>query len=186
MGEGFGIWIEWHWNCALSRIHSASFSARHSLIQFKVVHRLHWSRAKLGKIFPDIDPICSRCKLEPATLFHQFWSCPKLADLWGRIFLCFSEVFGIDFDPCPTTALFGILPEGSPLTKAQSDNVAYAILLARRLILLNWKLDSAPAYRHWVGDLLGCLKLEKLKFSTRGKPGRFYENWSLYFLVSSL
>lgn len=174
LGEEFD---EDTWSSILNRIHSSSFSARHCLIQFKVVHRIHWSRAKIGKIFPNTDPTCPRCKLEPATLFHQFWSCPKLSDFWGSIFKCFSEIFDFDFEPCPLTAIFGILPVGCPLSRAQSDTVAYATLLARRVILLNWKLTFLPSYNHWVRDLLGCLRLEKLKFSSRGKPECFYRAW---------
>ncbi len=39
------------WKRALNR-----FMAYHGLIQFKVIHRLHWSKQKLGKIFPEVDP----------------------------------------------------------------------------------------------------------------------------------
>lgn len=49
------------WNLILDRIHSSSINARHTLIQFKVVPRTHWSRTKLNKIFPDFDPTCLRC-----------------------------------------------------------------------------------------------------------------------------
>lgn len=46
-----------------------------SLIQFRIVHRLHMSKVKLSKIYPEVDPICDRCRQAPATLFHTFWSC---------------------------------------------------------------------------------------------------------------
>ncbi len=49
------------WDAVLKRIHSSSVSTRHRLIQFKVVHRIHWSRVQLSRIFPDLDPTCPRC-----------------------------------------------------------------------------------------------------------------------------
>ena len=63
------------WDMALTRVHSSSICSRHSLIQFKVLHRLHFSKVKLARIFPN--PICDRCKQAPATSYHMFWSCPK-------------------------------------------------------------------------------------------------------------
>ncbi|KAI2651145.1 Holliday junction resolvase RecU [Labeo rohita] len=39
------------WDLILYCIHSSSINARHTLVQFKVVHRVHWSRTKLNKIF---------------------------------------------------------------------------------------------------------------------------------------
>jgi hypothetical protein len=80
------------WESVLHRVHSSSFSARHSLIQFKVVHHIHWSGDKLWRIFSDFDSTCVRCKTEPATLFHIFWDCHKLSGFWELIFKCFSDM----------------------------------------------------------------------------------------------
>ncbi len=38
-------------------------------LQFKVLHPLHFSKAKLAKIFPDLSLVCDRCKL--ATIHHM-------------------------------------------------------------------------------------------------------------------
>ncbi len=149
------------WDLILARIHSSSINARHTLIQFKVVHRVHWSRTKLNKIFPDFDPTCLRCAIEPATLLHSFWSCPKLSDLWRKVFRCFSIIFSLPLDPNPLTALFGILPESVNLNTLQADSVAFATLLARRLILIYWKSAAPPPYRQWVFDFLHYLRMEK-------------------------
>lgn len=46
-----------NWDCALTRVNSSSSCARLSLIQFKVLHRVHYSKAKLAEIYP------SGCKL---------------------------------------------------------------------------------------------------------------------------
>lgn len=37
------------WERALDRIHSSSICLRHTIIQFKVLHRLHWSKVRLAK-----------------------------------------------------------------------------------------------------------------------------------------
>lgn len=50
------------WDSMLKRVHSSSICARHGLLQFKVLHRLHISKEKLAKFYPDSDPMCNRCK----------------------------------------------------------------------------------------------------------------------------
>ena len=56
------------WHPAITRIHSSSICIRHGLLQFKVLHRLHFSKSRLAEIYPDVDPTCSRCHQAPATL----------------------------------------------------------------------------------------------------------------------
>lgn len=96
------------WEIALEQIHRSSVCARHGLIQFKVIHRLHWSRQKLNKIFPEVDPACNRCGLEPASLAHMFWSCPRLPSYWENMFLTFSKIGQKPIDPDPRIAVLGI------------------------------------------------------------------------------
>lgn len=49
---------------SLKCIHTTSLCIRHSLIQFKVLHRLHYSNVKLAKIYPGTSPECHH---SPAT-----------------------------------------------------------------------------------------------------------------------
>ncbi len=56
--EDFGSVVpETVWQSAVE----PSICVRHGLLQFKIIHRLHFSRSKLARIFPEIDPTCSRC-----------------------------------------------------------------------------------------------------------------------------
>ena len=126
----------------------------------KLIYCIHWSGAKLGRIFSDFDPTCVRCKVEPATLLHMFWGCHKLSGFWEFIFKCFSDIYDTDIDPSPLTDLFGVLPIGTPLSRIQSDTVAYTTLLARRLIIQSWKMAAPPSYKYWGRDVLCSLKLD--------------------------
>ena len=56
------------WDSILDQVHSSSMCARHALLQFKVVHRVHFSKVKLAHIYPNVDPTCDRCTTAPATL----------------------------------------------------------------------------------------------------------------------
>lgn len=62
------------WQSVLQRVHSSSICARHGLLQFKVLHRLHLAKEKLAKIYPGVDPSCNRCKIVTGSLIHTFWT----------------------------------------------------------------------------------------------------------------
>ncbi len=55
----------------LRNVHTCSVNARHSLIQFKVIHRLRYSKLKLHQIYPTISPLCNKCETLEGTLFHS-------------------------------------------------------------------------------------------------------------------
>ena len=43
---------------SLDLIHTSSLCLRHSLIQFKIIHRLHFSRDRLAAVYPNTDTHC--------------------------------------------------------------------------------------------------------------------------------
>ena len=62
--------------------------------------------------------------------------------------------------------------------------VAFATLLARRRILLEWKSEHSPKASAWMSDLMLFLKLEKIKYTVRGSTQKFHITWDpliLYF-----
>lgn len=136
------------WEFILKNIHSSSICQRHRVIQFKVVHRLHWSKVKLAKIKSDIDPHCDRCEAEPGTLFHMFWLCPKLEDFWKSIFKFISDTLGTVIEPDAMISVFGIVPQHYHLNQNNKSLIAFTTLLARRQILFKWKDKSPPTFKN--------------------------------------
>lgn len=68
----------------IKNIFSSSICLRHAVVQFKIVHRLHSSKARIAKINPNIDSTCDRCTQAPATLLHMFWTS---STHFGKLFL---------------------------------------------------------------------------------------------------
>ena len=81
------------WEAILNLINTSSPCARHSLIQLKIVLRVHLTKARLAKMFSNVDPSCPRCKGQPADYLHMFWSCPKLSTFWANFFFFFFKYF---------------------------------------------------------------------------------------------
>ena len=107
--RGFGALIPPNvWEASLEHIHECSTNAQHCLIQFKILHRLHYSHTKLHKIFPELSPLCEKCESMEATLSHSFTLCPKLQNYWHDIFDIFSVIWGIRQDPDLILIILGI------------------------------------------------------------------------------
>lgn len=166
------------WGKALEAVNSSSSCARLSLIQFKVLHRAHYCKAKLAKIYPDtVEDKCNRCSLSPCDLAHMFWLCPKLAGFWETFFKTISDMLRTQISPSPHIAIFGRLEDSNTMTKIQINVIAFTSLIARRRILLQWKSPLPPSFKSWMGDIMSFLKLEKIKFSLRGSSDKFYSHW---------
>lgn len=167
------------WDSVFDLINTSSLSAKHSLIQLKVVHRVHFTRARLAKIYPNLDPLCPRCRGQPADLIHMFWLCPNLSTFWTTIFKAYSDMFGTRLDPDPISALFGVVSEESRAVLPLKAHVviAFTTLLARRLILFKWKQNTPPSFTHWVKDVMYFLHLEKIKYTLRGSSQSFLKIW---------
>lgn len=168
---------DYQWKGALERVNSSSSCVRLGLIQFKVVHRAHLSKARLAEIYPGVDESCERCSYSPANLVHTFWACPQMNCYWKSVFKILSEVLKTEIQPCPLIAIFGVPNENLAVTRIQSDIIAFMSLLARRRILLHWKSPIPPTAAAWLKDVMSFLQLEKIKFTLRGSIQRFYSQW---------
>lgn len=127
------------WEDDLDLVHSSSPCARHSLIQLNIILRVHWTKAKLAKIFPDVYPSCPHCKSQPADLLHMFWPCPLLRTSWTDIFQAYSTMSGVRIPPNPICAIFGFTDGTHSLRSKLHVVIAFTSLPARRQILLLWK-----------------------------------------------
>lgn len=112
----------------------------------------------------------------------MFWSCASLYNYWMTIFKTLSEVTGTPLQPNAITALFGI--SLVPLPKLQLDVIAFATLLARRLILLWWKSTLPPSHTMWVKEIFNNLKLEKIWYTLKGSSRKFKEVWGPFLVYA--
>ena len=115
--------------------------------------RFHLSISRLSKIYRDTEDICVKCGGTHCHLTHMFVSCPKLEHYWNSIFKILSKMLAITLEPCPLVAIFGVSPTPHALSKTHANVVAFATLLARCRILLNWKSPQPPFVSVWLKDL---------------------------------
>lgn len=163
------------WESALLRVNNSTFCAKLNIIQFKILHRIHYSKARLARIFPNIDASCESCRNPSADLTHMFWSCPTLKAYWSTIFNTLSEALNVELQPNAVMGIFGVTERGHrTLRKSHKNIIAFTTLLARRRILLHWKSKKPPKAALWFSDLTQFIQLEKIKYALKGSKERFF------------
>ena len=80
--------------------------------------------------------------------------------------------------PCEEVAFFGVLLGHQTIRRDTKISIAFASLLARRRILLEWKSTFAPYVSLWLKDLIMFLNLEEIKYNLRGSHGKFESVWA--------
>lgn len=177
LGEDIPLEI---WNNALQRVNNTSICSKLNLIQFKVLHRMHYCKTKILQMYPNsnLNDACDRCSLFKGDLTHMFWNCPKLTTYWSTVFKILSDAFNINLQPSAEVAIFGVTKSNNlALSNNKKNIIAFSTLLARRRILLEWKSLEPPKASLWLKDLLFYLKLEQVKYAIGGSREAFFNIW---------
>ncbi len=155
----------------MSITQSCSVNSRHQLIDFKVVHRLHYSNLRLHRIFPSVSPLCDRCQASGGTLSHAFWSCPLLTLFWDKIFD--SKAYMCTLRPDAELAIFGCSQTTADLSTASQQSLMLGMTVAKRFILMEWKSTFPPSSQRWLADMTSVIQMEKLRFMRTNSTGKF-------------
>ena len=157
------------WEESLASIQNCSINSRYRLIQFKVLHRLHYSKSKLHKMYPSISPMCNRCHSAEGSLSHLFWHCPILDTFWSKIFNWFSTQLKENILPDPKLAVLGCSDNLASLTSNQNQILKLGMVAAKKIILLDWKSPLSPCFNRWLNEMLSIARMEQI-CSCKGKP----------------
>ena len=161
------------WEEGLSGIQECSINSRYRLIQFKVIHRLHYSKIKLHRIFESVSPMCDRCGRAEGSLSHLFWYCPVLENFWSDIFKWFSRQYRINIKPDCTLAIFGSSENVWNLPDHCKQALMTGMVAAKKLILLNWKSTSPPCFNRWRNEMACVARVEQVRLSSAKVPNHF-------------
>ena len=150
-------------------------SITHSSHSLRVcLHCLHYSYDWLAKTYSSV---------WDATRVQRLWdTCFGHANLWvasGTPFLRHSHICVIQL-LAPTSSLpfFGVLLLDQKATMHQANAIAFASLLARRLVLFHWKSAKPHSFMQWVKEVMPSLPLEKVRYTVHGSRQKFNLTWS--------
>ncbi|GCB74371.1 hypothetical protein scyTo_0003461 [Scyliorhinus torazame] len=134
----------------------------------------------MSGFFQGVADECERCKRGPANLAHMFWGSEKLGRFWAGVFAVLARIVEEEVDPDPLVAIFGVSEKPERMERRKANVLAFASLIARWRILLEWRLVSPPGVVAWLGHLYDFLRLEKIKYELRGSSRGFEERWETF------
>ncbi len=169
------------WMDSLEENNRCSINSRHCLIQFKILHRLHYSKTKLSGIFPDVSPKCDKCRTADATLLHSYALCPSLQSFWCKIFDVISEITGQHVEPDSMVFNRVWCFKAWALSVQVSTTISFLQTFnGQKLILTFWKNKLPPPFQLWLDELTNTLHLESIRLCLRNKRQQFSKTWEPY------
>ena len=154
-------------------------SLRDKLIQYKIIHRSHYTPYKLHRISPSNSQNCWRCVVEPGDFIHIFWLCPKIVAFWSEILTMIARVTSVRLEQEVEICLLGLI-EGNAISKERKTQIGLLLFYARKVIVLNWKKIEAPSIAQWKNLVNSNLILYRETYCNRGhgeKYRRIWANW---------
>ena len=154
-------------------------SLRDKLMQFKIIHRSHYTPYKLYKISSTNPQNCWRCADIPGDFMHIFWLCPKIVVFWREVLRMIATVTSIILEQEAEICLLGLVGENI-VSVGRRTQVGLLLFYARKAIVLNWKKVEAPSVAHWKNVVNSNLPLYREAYWNRGhgeKYERVWANW---------
>lgn len=96
----------------------------------------------LRAIYPSSSDRCWRCQGDRGTLYHIYWSCPKIGPFWTEAQSLLTRLLGVQVPRTPKLFLLGV--SGLQIPKHSKKLLRHILTAARCLIALYWKRRDLP------------------------------------------
>uniref|UniRef100_A0A803K153 Reverse transcriptase domain-containing protein n=1 Tax=Xenopus tropicalis TaxID=8364 RepID=A0A803K153_XENTR len=145
---------------------------------YKILLGWYHTPALLHKLFPDVTPNCWRCDAVPATLYHIFWTCPKIAPLWATVSQVIVRTLCLDLPNDPLTHLLGCPVQGVGKRTQKTLNCIFTA--TKCLIAAHWKSSSPPSLQDLANKIEQVRRMEYLTALSHGRSLIIEEDWYMW------
>ncbi len=127
------------------------------LIQYKILHRVHYTGHRMFRMGFTASNNCSHCKGNtPDNYIHALWFCPPVQRYWYRICEDLSKCLKCSIPASPLVCLLGDLD--GVTTEGNTTHMAFtALCIAKKTVLMNWKNKNnlnINQYRDYLWDYI--------------------------------
>lgn len=172
------------WNKAFARSYAGIRNASLIEANLKVMTRWYLVPSRLAKMFPSSSPQCFRdCKLT-GTMAHVWWECPRIRNVWNKVFHVIFKVTGHRLQNSPGIALLNWpIPK---ISKSTQKLIQFIFLGTKLSIAKAWK-QGRVAWRAIKNKISWIMTQEKLISVLLDRVQQFektWEPWANYIGVS--
>ncbi|CAH2275489.1 Hypothetical predicted protein, partial [Pelobates cultripes] len=108
----------------------------------KILYRWYLVPTRLHKIFPSTSSQCWRCHTQEGSMYHIWWSCPRLLNYWNEVHDLIQDITQHPLEFTPLTCLVLDLPRVLP--QHVKKMMLHIVLTAQQLIARRWKSTLLP------------------------------------------
>ena len=165
------------WNQICENTFSMSTNSNIQLIQYKIIHRFHFTGHRMFKMGLAQSDTCTHCSQNtPDTYLHATWNCTPVQQFWVDIISSLSNILGCPIPLSPSLCLLGDLSSFNHKMKINKP-LLIALTIAKKTILINWKSKQAINIKHWKNLLANYISGENRTDSNMHKTEDQDSTW---------
>lgn len=92
----------------------------------------------------------------------MFWFCSKIVPFWKQIFSWYCNVYDVQLEPDVVFVLLGCSESFFTLPCHMQKTIRFGTLVAKRLILNEWKSTNPPILSKWLREKVSGIYLERI------------------------
>lgn len=150
-------------------------SERDQFIQFKCLHKIYYTPAKLVKMYPETSAECWVCSHSLADFSHIFWHCLVAQEFWIAVVRYFTGITSVPVFMTVSTCLLGLAP-----TRSQHTLLSLLLLYTHKVLILYWKKPITPSLSYWKELVKKVTPFYKATYLSRGCPNKFDKVWKVW------
>lgn len=139
------------------------------VIQFKILHRVYYTPARIPGIYGTNAAECWLCTTNHADFDHIFWQCQLIQEFWKGVTRTIQKLLSVPIPVTVSVCLLGLVEELVP-RRAQRTMISISLFYARKAILLCWKNPEPPTVSFWRNLIKKVLPFYKATYLSRGCP----------------
>lgn len=130
------------WQVIWSQAAKSSLCTLYKENAYKILFFWYMMPDVLRAIYPSSSDRCWRCYRDKGTLYHIYWSCPKIVPFWTEVQSLLTRLLGVQVPWSPKLFLFGV--SGLNIPRHSRKLMGHIITAARCLVALRWKKQTPP------------------------------------------
>jgi len=110
------------------------------LVQYKTIHRIHYTQSKLFIMGITDTDICPHCTLGcPDTYLYATWSCQPVNSLWTSVTKTLSTILDCSRVPLSPTLCLLVDTTSIPIPQKFKNPLLVSLTIAKKIVFQNWK-----------------------------------------------
>ena len=154
------------------------------LIQFKTLHRTHYTGQRMFQMGLSDSNICVHCSDNSIDNYmHAMWACAPVNNFWWKVCEDLERYLGCSVPASPSLCILGDVSDTN-IEPNKTGLLLTALSIAKKTILMNWKSKKNLSIPQYKNLLLDHIAMERMSALSKNRLADFLRSWEP--LINSL